>query len=227
MVLIQGKVIVWKRRDKKWVDIDIDYDRFHFIYDIIYHKRRFYVLSYKDRTLCVDPKSLNVSEPVAPLRISLSRSASSFHLVKSSPDLFLIRKNYLDFPGNYDSHFWGKSGDRSCRLGLNIFKLDEEKDEWTAVKDGFQDRALFMLKECNFFLSAQEFSGCNWNRVYLPDRGHPNVDCDYPGSNAVIFNLENRCTDKLSALPGYSEIFWPPPTWLFSKGEISFQYSNK
>ncbi|XP_031278907.1 F-box protein SKIP23-like, partial [Pistacia vera] len=137
MVLIQGKVIVWKRRDKKWVDIDIDYDRFHFIYDIIYHKRRFYVLSYKDRTLCVDPKSLNVSEPVAPLRISLSRSASSFHLVKSSPNLFLIRKNYLDFPGNYDSHFWGKSGDRSCRLGLNIFKLDEEKDGWTAVKHGF------------------------------------------------------------------------------------------
>ncbi|XP_044481934.1 F-box protein SKIP23-like [Mangifera indica] len=216
MVLIQGKVVVWKRRDNKWHNIDIVQDRSHFIYDIIYNNRRFYVFSYKDRTVCVDPKSLNVSEPVAPLRISLSRSASSFHLVKSSPDLFLIRKNYLDFPGNCDSHFWGKSGDRGCRVGLNIFKLDEGKDEWVAVKDGFQDRALFMFKECNFFLSAQEFSGLKWNCVYLPDRGHPNVDCDCPGSNAVIFNLENRCTDKLSAFPGFSEMFWPPPSWLFS-----------
>ncbi|XP_044471315.1 F-box protein SKIP23-like [Mangifera indica] len=186
MVLIQGKVVVWKRRDNKWHNIDIVQDRFHFIYDIIYHNRRFYVLSYKDGTLCVDPKSLNVSEPVAPLRISLSRSASSFHLVKSSPDLFLIRKNYLDFPGNYDSHFCGKSSDRSCQAGLNIFKLDEGNDEWVVVKDGFQDRAFFMLKECNFFLSAQEFSGLKWKCVYLPDRGHPNVDCDYPGSNALI-----------------------------------------
>ncbi|XP_044470502.1 F-box protein SKIP23-like [Mangifera indica] len=188
MTIIRGMALVWRNVDKKWTEIDIGFDYF---LDIIYHNEKFYALKSTGVAVTVDSKSLTVSQVSIPLQIE--RFPVRSFLAKSSQGLFLIIKGRQ----------WPVK-----QIEFKVYKLDEEKCEWVQVRDGLEDSVFFFGYDCSFFLSAKEFPGCKGNSVYFKRRHR----C--PGTDAWIFDMKDGRVESLSAIPGYSKIFWPRPTWV-------------
>ncbi|XP_031263489.1 uncharacterized protein LOC116121692 isoform X2 [Pistacia vera] len=126
MALITGgKVGLWRSENKTWTNIEVGGNGLYFE-DVIYHKKKFFATGSDGRTIAVDPKSLSFFEVAAPVTKSNHRLIS---LVKSFDDLFLINKYWLE---KYNKFGLG-SGDECGTVRVDIFKLDEEKREWTQV----------------------------------------------------------------------------------------------
>ncbi|XP_031259775.1 F-box protein SKIP23-like [Pistacia vera] len=193
MTIFQGIALVWRNVDKKWTRIDMGYDNF---LDVIYHNEKFFALMSTGVTVTVDSKSMTVSPVAGPLQIESVWVWS--YLIKSSQDLFLIIKSW---PFQIDP------------IEFKVYKLDEEKREWVEVMDGLEDSVFFVGDDASFSLSAEEFPGCKGNCVYFKGGPFEVTDC-HPGTDGGIIDLKDGTVGGLSAFPGYSNIFWPRPTWV-------------
>ncbi|XP_031287347.1 F-box protein SKIP23-like [Pistacia vera] len=189
-----SKLFEWKIGNKSLTDIFLGHDSYE---DIIYHNRKFYALDYMGKTLSVDSRSFEV------IRVTYMDSiipAGRHHFVKSCEDLFLIFRCWA-----YED----------SRIYFEAFKLDEERNQWVPAVHELEHRALFVGEDCSFAVSAKEFRGCKGNCIYFKSNSFSKgVNEDYPGACAGIFNFKDNTVGRLAVFPGYSEIFWPVPSWL-------------
>lgn len=231
-----GKLGFLKLGEKKWTTIDDAqtrsyYKKSHYD-DIVYHKGQFYAVSTAGRIIVIDSSS-KVTEFPSPVGVQYDGQFK--HLVESFGDLFLLIR-YLDveeefFCGRLNSEDSEDSeeGDFGYLYGGNpeypvrfeVFKLNDEKKQWVRVKS-FDGRAFFVGDDCSFSLWARELSGCKENCIYFSESFFSGDDDDHPGYDAGIFDLVDGTVGPLSSFPGYSHIFWPPPTWLM-RTESSFK----
>lgn len=187
-----GKLGYIKLGDKEWSIINDGHSRSHYD-DIAYHKGKFYALDFTGRVLVID-SPLKFSEIANPLRGSL-HGGRYLKLVESCGDLFLVDRS------------------ERGRIKFVVYKLVNDKNCWVEVKN-LGGRAFFLGDDCTFSLSAKDLSGCKENCIYFNEMDILEDDGDYPGYDAGIFDLKDSKTRRLSSVAGYSQIFWPPPTWL-------------
>ncbi|XP_048334755.2 F-box protein SKIP23 [Ziziphus jujuba] len=151
---INGKLLVWKMGEDRWVGID---DGFQYYKDIAYHKGRFYVVDDTRRIIAVDCSSLEITQ-VAPSAPQDAHRTFTY-LVKSQDDLYLIYRYGC-----------------SC---LNVFKLDEELGKWDSNGSWLSDWVMFVGDggfSCSFL--AAEFGRRKGNRIYIRDSCFTSVKTD-------------------------------------------------
>ncbi|KAJ7944091.1 F-box protein SKIP23-like [Quillaja saponaria] len=204
---------IWKMTDNTWINIDDGHEHSHYV-DIAYHKGKFYAGDSMGHDISVD-FSLKITEVLRPFSRGFSGGLAKY-LVKSSGDLLLVHK-YVDPEFHYatdsesDSDFGGV--DLDYPFYFQVYKLNEEENRWRFV-ESLGDRAIILGYYGNFSVSAREFPGCKSNCIYFTDDSFVECDDKHPGYDAGLYDLKNHCAKPLSAAVGYSELFWPPPTWL-------------
>ena len=210
MIHIRGRLALWRLGEEKWSLIDDGAEKSHFD-DVIYYKGRFYAIDYKGRIVVIDADSLKATELASPVHGS---RGTHKHFVESFGELFLVDK-YLDdelqiFCNDYSDIV---ADVPDYPVHFEVFKFIEEEQKWDWVSD-IGDRVLFVGDDRTFSLSSTDFPGFKGNCVYFTQDCFCEEDDDRPGFDAGIFDLEERIAGPLSAFPGYSKIFWPPPAWL-------------
>lgn len=210
MIHIRGRLALWRLGEEKWSLIDDGAEKSHFD-DVIYYKGRFYAIDYKGRIVVIDADSLKATELASPVHGS---RGTHKHFVESFGELFLVDK-YLDdelqiFCNDYSDIV---ADVPDYPVHFEVFKFIEEEQKWDWVSD-IGDRVLFVGGDRTFSLSSTDFPGFKGNCVYFTQDCFCEEDDDRPGFDAGIFDLEERIAGPLSAFPGYSKIFWPPPAWL-------------
>lgn len=193
-----------KLGDDQWVTL-IDDDRLYYK-DIINYKGRFCAVTDKGKCVTIE-SSLKVTE-IAPSTCNRNPNGEK-HLVESLEDLFLVHVLSLN------------------PFRCKIYKLNEVEHKWEEVSS-LGDRVFFLGYNCTFSISAQDFSGCRGNCIYLSDPSLPYGEEDdsadskeddslpYSEKRIAVFNLEDDSGGPLASFPGYFKTFWPPPTWLMS-----------
>ncbi|XP_031261783.1 F-box protein SKIP23-like [Pistacia vera] len=207
MALVSGgRVGIWRFSTRNWLNIAVVENGFRFE-DISYHDNKFYAMGTRGVTMTVDPETLDIFEVAGPLQ----RWSSGFkYLVDSSDGMYLVDK------------FWVEEccachmdiDEEDCPIRLIVFKLDEQRREWLPLRNELRDRALFVGEDCTFSVSTKDFAGVKPNCVYFADDEFYRVNRHHPGVNTGLFDLETQIAAPLGAFPGYSKLFWPPPTWL-------------
>lgn len=206
-----GKLGVWRMGDKKWNNINDNRERSHYS-DIVYDKGKFYALDFTGLVVSVDPATLKLTE-LSPVRsFRYEYGGQTKYLLKSFGDLFRIDQCDLD---DIDLCVYSSDSDDSGPVRVIVYKLDEEKRDWVQM-EGLDDRVLFAGDDVSFSVLAKDFEGCKRNCVYYRDDTFSEENEDHPGFDVGIFCLEDGTSGPLSKFPGYSKIFWPPPTWLKS-----------
>lgn len=111
-----------------------------------------------------------------------------------------------------------------CRdkIHFKIYKLDEEKCRLDEVVSLGDDRILFVSVDCCFFASAADFPGYRGNCIVFESDSFPLygeilpiIEQDSKKLEYAVFHFEDGNARPISAFPGYSEILWPPPKWLY------------
>eukprot|EP00261_Vitis_vinifera_P017245 XP_010646838.1 PREDICTED: F-box protein SKIP23-like [Vitis vinifera] len=206
MIRFRGGLALWRLGEKKWSLIDDGAEKSHFD-DVIYYKGRFYAIDYIGRIVVIDVDSLKATELASPVHGSRGNHR---HFVESFGELFLVDKYVVTFCNNYSDIV---SVVPDYPVHFEVFKFIEEEQKWDWVSD-IGDRVLFVDDDRTFSLSSTDFPGFKGNCVYFTEYCFCEEDYDRPGFEAGIFDLEQRIARPLSAFPGYSKIFWPPPVWL-------------
>ncbi|KAJ9172599.1 hypothetical protein P3X46_015816 [Hevea brasiliensis] len=208
-----GKLGVWRMGDTEWHNINDNRERSHY-YDIVYHKGKFYALDFTGLVVSVDPATLKLTE-FSPVMYGscYGYGGQDKYLVKSFGDLLRIDKYRLD---DFDLCVYSSDSDDNCPVPMIFYKLDEEKHDWVQM-EGLDNRVLFVGDDVSFSILAKGFHGCKKNCVYYHDYSFSEENDDHPAFDAGIFSLEDGTYGPLAKFPGYSKIFWPPPTRLKSK----------
>lgn len=216
-----GQLGVWKIGEKKWVHIKDNRERPHYE-DVIFHNGYFYALDFSGFTLKIDPATLKGVQ-VAPAAFLGYSGCQSKHLVSSFGDLVRVDK-YL---GNEEEDLLYCYDDEDEYMDelfkpnqLVLYKLDKRVGNWVPLYD-LGAQSLFIGDLASFSLLAQDFHGIHTNCVYLDDTSFAEDDDDHPGCFAALYNLKNNRVVPLFKLPSSSNIFWPPPAWLKSQGQLS------
>ncbi|XP_010266938.1 PREDICTED: F-box protein SKIP23-like [Nelumbo nucifera] len=215
---VSGKLAMFKSGDETWTiiqDLTFPYD------DVIHFKGKFYAVDHTGRTVTVDS-----SPAVTVIAFPVFGGDKKF-LVESEGDLLLVDM-YLsvgpdDDPnnnededaifGHIDSYIIEKT------VKFEVFKLDPGRQKWVSMKS-LGDRLLFLGDNCSFSASASDFAGCKGNCIYFTDNFfHSNGEEDgapFMDHDIGVFNLEDGSIGPLASYPGYSKLFWPPPSWIAS-----------
>ena len=219
MAVHTGKKLgVWKMGDKKWTNIDDGRERAYYD-DIAYYKGKFYAVDITGLAISVDASTLKTKKVALPMSPNgFGHGGQVKYLVKSPEELFMVDRYYdvgIEMFGELCGDSDNDGGDFPFYLG--VYKLNEEECQWVQV-DSLGDLALFVGDDCSFCVSVKEYVGCKGNCVYFTDDSF-GVDerDDYPGNDSGLFDLEEFTASPLRGFPGYSKIFWPPPTWLKTK----------
>ncbi|XP_022741030.1 F-box protein SKIP23-like [Durio zibethinus] len=200
-----GGLILWRNGDDELKQINEH--EFHYD-DIAVYKGRFVAVDRWGTVSLVDSSSqlIKYTPPIF-------NGGSKKHLVVTSEDLYAVDR-YLDRARTTRNPY--KKEDAKV-VAFKVYKLDEEWG-WTEVTS-LDNRILFIGEGLNFFVPIGELRGCNGNCIYFvdEDRTWYNDDDDAlvgsTGHGIAVFNLVNGRIGKLSSFPGYSEMFWPPPSW--------------
>ncbi|KAJ9172598.1 hypothetical protein P3X46_015815 [Hevea brasiliensis] len=209
----EGKLGYWKYGDESWTLLDdknFQYD------DIIEYKGQFYVVDRWGTVSWID-SSLKLIQYSPPL----FGCGSQKNLVESCGDLYVVdryldgdRRTWNDYE-NLDvrrlSFSFRRRRYRMCSpkaIAFRIHKLDEEWGTWVDVKS-LGDRAFVLGVDCSFSISSTDFLGGKGNCVYFTD------DDDVKGKglksdSIFLFRLEDHIIEKVTTLPEYSDVFWPP-----------------
>ncbi|KAJ4965633.1 hypothetical protein NE237_017482 [Protea cynaroides] len=212
---VSGKLAMFKSGDEKWTiieDLRSPYD------DVICFKGKFYAVDNTGRTVIVEP-SASVTLTAFPVF-----GGDKKYLVESEGDLLLVDLYLSMGPGddpcfdniNIDDEFYHRIDTFIVEktVHFKVFKLYEVRQKWVELQS-LGDRLLFLGDNCSFSTSACEFPGCKGNRIYFTDAFNcSNGEDDYGFKEIGVFNLEDGCIGPLASYPGYSKLFWPPPSWV-------------
>ncbi|KAG5575271.1 hypothetical protein H5410_055405 [Solanum commersonii] len=123
----------------------------------------------------------------------------------------------------------GSGPSRNNSMEIKIYRLDEEQHQWIRVHT-LGDRIFFAGDDCCFSVSSSDFGDqCRGNCIYYKN-GDIIVDISgndlseevilrYKGlhdQHTGIITLQDGKLGSLSSFLEYADIFWPPPSWLFT-----------
>ncbi|XVF18109.1 hypothetical protein REPUB_Repub10bG0183600 [Reevesia pubescens] len=185
--------------DKECRPVNKDEDEFH-CDDIAVYEGCFYVVDRWGTLSSVDYSSSQLIKHTLPI----VNGGSKKHLVVYSEDLYVVDR-YND-----------RAPDAKA-IALKVYKWDKDWG-WKEVRS-LDDRMLIIGKQLNFFVPIKELSGCKGNCIYFIDENRPwysdedDALIGSTGHGIAVFNLADGRIRNLSSFSGYSEMFWPPPTW--------------
>ncbi|KAH0714562.1 hypothetical protein KY284_007467 [Solanum tuberosum] len=205
------------------------------IVDISVYKGNFYAVDTYGETIMYDPFSFNetnVSSTVKILSSSLFNEwGSKKRLVESGGELFLVDM-FLDT--DVKTELQGSGPSRNNPMEIKIYRLDEELHQWIRVHT-LGDRIFFAGDDCCFSVSSSDFGDqCRGNCIYYKN-GDIIVDISgndlseevklrYKGlhdQHTGIITLQDGKLGSLSSFLEYADIFWPPPSWLFTEDQAA------
>ncbi|XP_042493888.1 F-box protein SKIP23 isoform X2 [Macadamia integrifolia] len=215
---VSGKLAMFKSGDEKWTIIEDQRSPYD---DVICFKGKFYAVDSMGRIVIV--------EPSATVTLIASHESHVFggdkkYLVESEGDLLLVDL-YLSMDTGDDSPFENMDIDDDFyeriesyivekTVRFKVYKLYEGRQNWVELQS-LGDRLLFLGDNCSFSASACDFPGCKGNRIYFTDAFNcSNGEDDYGFKDVGVFNLDDGCIGPLASYPGYSKLFWPPPSWI-------------
>ncbi|KAH0777736.1 hypothetical protein KY290_009147 [Solanum tuberosum] len=165
-------------------------------------------------------------------------------LVESGGELFLVDM-FLDTDVKTEVH--GSQPSWNCPKEIKVYRLDEEQHEWIAVHT-LGDQIFFAGDDCCFSVSSSDFGDqCRGNCIYYVNGGitvnmrisppkyyafgfedylvyglSKEVKLRYKGlhgHHTGIFSLQDGKLGSLLSFLEYADIFWPPPSWLFTEDD--------
>ncbi|KAH0775999.1 hypothetical protein KY290_007410 [Solanum tuberosum] len=205
------------------------------IVDISVFKGNFYAVDTYGETIMYDPFSFNktnVSSTVKILSSSLfNKWGSKKRLVESGGELFLVDM-FLDT--DVKTELQGSGPSRNNPMEIKIYRLDEEQHQWIRVHT-LGDRIFFAGDDCCFSVSSSGFGDqCRGNCIYykngdiivdiLGNDLSEEVKLRYKGlhgHHTGIFSLQDGKLGSLLSFLKYADIFWPPPSWLFTEDQAA------
>lgn len=219
---VSGKLVVYKSGDEKWRlidDLPSPYD------DVILWRGKFYAVDNTGRIVVVNTVDLNVSV-----------SANSIFggdkklLVDSDGELLVVDmylsvepaddlgfNEGLEFYEEFDSFM----SERTVKF--KVFRLDEEGEKWIEITN-LGDKMLFLGDNCAFSASAAEVFGdekCRGNCIFFTDQYCNREDeVGLKARGVGLFDLESGSIGPVDGHIGYSNMFWPPPEWVYSTASI-------
>ncbi|XP_049387055.1 F-box protein SKIP23-like [Solanum stenotomum] len=230
---VRDHLLCFKSGDDDWTTLkDLTRSK---IVDISVYKGNFYAVDTYGETIMYDPFSFNktnVSSTVKILSSSLFNEwGSKKRLVESDGELFLVDM-FLDT--DVKTELQGSGPSRNNPMEIKIYRLDEEQHQWIRVHT-LGDRIFFAGDDCCFSVSSSDFGDqCRGNCIYYKN-GDIIVDISgndlseevklrYKGlhdQHTGIITLQDGKLGSLSSFLEYADIFWPPPSWLFTDDQAS------
>lgn len=227
---VSGKLVIYKSGDTKWTvinDLPSPYD------DVIFHGGNFYAVDNTGRLVMVNMNpglNPNVMVVAAPVfggdKKFLVESCGNLLLVDMylsvGPEDDLGYNEALEFYEEFDCFM----SERTVKF--EVFKLDRCGERWVEVSN-LGDTILFLGDNCTFSASASEFNfRGQGNCIFFTDQFfHSREDDGVWKSRGVgVFDLESGSIGPITSYQGYSELFWPPPTWVYQSLtiEVSFYF---
>ncbi|XVF59866.1 hypothetical protein PTKIN_Ptkin07bG0310100 [Pterospermum kingtungense] len=200
-----GGLLLWRNGDDRWKQINEDESHYD---DIAVYRGRFVAIDRWGTVSLIDP-SLQLIRYTPPI----VNGGSKKHLVVSSDDLYAVDR-YLDRARTTQNPY---EKENAKVVAFKVYKFDEDWG-WREVQS-LEDRMLFIGEESNFFVPIEEHSGCKGNCIYFIDEkrtwynDEDNALIGSTGQGCAVFDLADQRIGKLLSFSGYSEMFWPPPSW--------------
>ncbi|KAK2974315.1 hypothetical protein RJ640_026876 [Escallonia rubra] len=213
---VSGKLAMLKYGEKKWTvieDLQSPYD------DVLSYDGEFYAVDNTGRTVVVNvrgPVSVNV------IASSVFGGDKKF-LVESCGELYMVDmylsvgpEDDLGYNENFEFYeeFDCYMSERTVKF--KVFKLDKSGQKWVEV-ESLGDRMLFLGDNCTFSASSSDFPACRGNCIFFTDLfsySSRDEDGETKTKGIGVFDLETGVIGPLSNYPRYSELFWPPPSWI-------------
>ncbi|KAH0714565.1 hypothetical protein KY284_007470 [Solanum tuberosum] len=227
---------VSQSEDEKWTTLK---DPTSKIVDISVYKGNFYAVDTYGETIMYDPL-FNQTIVSSTVKI-FNEWGSKKRLVESRGELFLVDM-FLDTDVKTELH--GSQPSWKCPKEIKVYRLDEEQHEWIEVHT-LGDQIFFAGDDCCFSVSSSDFGDqCRGNCIYYVNGGiivnmsrRPPKYYDYDFEDYLvrglseevklrykglhrhhtgIFSLQDGKLGSLLSFLEYADIFWPPPSWLFT-----------
>ncbi|KAH0711774.1 hypothetical protein KY289_007733 [Solanum tuberosum] len=227
---------VSQSEDEKWTTLK---DPTSKIVDISVYKGNFYAVDTYGETIMYDPL---FNQTIVSSTVNIFNEwGSKKRLVESGGELFLVDM-FLDTDVKTELH--GSQPSWKCPKEIKVYRLDEEQHEWIAVHT-LGDQIFFAGDDCCFSVSSSDFGDqCRGNCIYYVNGGiivnmsrRPPKYYDYDFEDYLvrglseevklrykglhrhhtgIFSLQDGKLGSLLSFLEYADIFWPPPSWLFT-----------
>ncbi|XP_049370743.1 F-box protein SKIP23-like [Solanum verrucosum] len=227
---------VSQSEDEKWTTLK---DPTSKIVDISVYKGNFYAVDTYGETIMYDPL---FNQTIVSSTVNIFNEwGSKKRLVESGGELFLVDM-FLDTDVKTELH--GSQPSWKCPKEIKVCRLDEEQHEWIAVHT-LGDQIFFAGDDCCFSVSSSDFGDqCRGNCIYYVNGGiivnmsrRPPKYYDYDFEDYLvcglseevklrykglhrhhtgIFSLQDGKLGSLLSFLEYADIFWPPPSWLFT-----------
>lgn len=221
---VSGKLAIIKIGDKNWTVIDdlvSPYD------DVALFKGKFYAVDNTGRAVVVNLDLSSEFKPVVELVANPVFGGDKKTLVPSCGELLLV-DTYLSVGPEDDMGFEEEvefyeefdciMSERTVRF--KVFRLNWGEKKWDEVKD-LGDKILILGDYCSFSTLASNFDGCRGNCIIFADHNfyssREEGNGEMTGRGVGVFDLESGRIGSLGDYPGYSEMFWPPPSWICSE----------
>ncbi|XP_049381395.1 F-box protein SKIP23-like [Solanum stenotomum] len=229
-------LLCFKSEDEKWTTLK---DPTSKIVDISVYKGNFYAVGTYGETIMYDPL---FNQTIVSSTVNIFNEwGSKKRLVESGGELFLVDM-FLDTDVKTELH--GSQPSWKCPKEIKVYWLDEEQHEWIAVHT-LGDQIFFAGDNCCFSVSSSDFGDqCRGNCIYYVNGGiivnmsrRPPKYYDYDFEDYLvcglseevkfrykglhrhhtgIFSLQDGKLGSLLSFLEYADIFWPPPSWLFT-----------
>ncbi|XP_056684369.1 uncharacterized protein [Spinacia oleracea] len=99
---------------------------------------------------------------------------------------------------------------------FSVFKLNEKKKKWKKIKSIGDDKILFITFDGCFFASANDFPGWKGNCIVFHYHRFDEFEYAFIKFVVGVFHLDGGDSGPLTSFPGYYNMLWPPPSWLWT-----------
>lgn len=100
---------------------------------------------------------------------------------------------------------------------FKVFRLDRGPERWVEVRH-LGDTILYLGDNCTFAASASELNFLvKGNCILFTDQFFNDREGDgaSKSSGLGVFDLESGSIGPITCYKGYSQLFWPPPAWVY------------
>ncbi|KAL1560036.1 F-box protein SKIP23-like isoform X2 [Salvia divinorum] len=201
---VSGKLAVHKSGDEIWRLI---YGSLSPYDDVILWKGKFYAVDTTGQIVVVNTDDMNVSVAARSIFGGDKKLLVDCDGELLVVDMHLGLKLADDLGFNDGLEFYENFGSytRETPVKFKVFRLDEQVRKWIKISD-LGDTMLFLGDNCAFSASVGEGR-----------RGGLMARC------VGVFDLESG---SIGPADGYSEIFWPPPDWVYSIASIEVRMNQ-
>ncbi|XP_056684381.1 F-box protein SKIP23-like [Spinacia oleracea] len=166
-------------------------------------------VEFKGKIYAVDKVGMVYSMDYHTLKMSMITKVDNFKNI-----YYLETKKYLVVSSSSELYLVCRRRTREVNSGtFSVFKLNEEKKKWDKITSIGDDKILFVTFDGCFFVLANDFPGWKGNCiVFHYDKYIRTLNKYVVG----VFHLNSGDYGTLDSFPGYSNVLWPPPSWLWT-----------